>query len=92
MISDMYKSEEACKKYGCKIIYYKNVGPHIGKYCSNCDKWIMWVAKSDVPDDFLDKLKSCKQEEDDFDEPTKMERQFENNCNYYDEEDDLPWY
>ena len=52
----------------------------------------MWVAKSDVPDDFLDKLKSCKQEKDDFDKPTKMERQFENNCNYYDEEDDLPWY
>lgn len=78
MISDMYKSEEACKNCGCKIIYYKNVGPHIGKYCSNCDKWIIWVAKSDVPDD--------------FDEPTKMERQFENNCNYYDEEDDLPWY
>lgn len=92
MISDMYKSEEACKNCGCKIIYYKNVGPHIGKYCSNCDKWIIWVAKSDVPDDFLDKLKSRKQEEDDFDEPTKMERQFENNCNYYDEEDDLPWY
>lgn len=92
MISDMYKSEEACKNCGCKIIYYKNVGPHIGKYCSNCGKWIIWVAKSDVPDDFLDKLKSCKQEEDDFDEPTKMERQFENNCNYYDEEDDLPWY
>lgn len=92
MISDMYKSEEACKNCGCKIIYYKNVGPHIGKYCSNCDKWIMWVAKSDVPDDFLDKLKSCKQEEDDFDKPTKMERPFENNCNYYDEEDDLPWY
>lgn len=92
MISDMYKSKEACKNCGCKIIYYKNVGPHIGKYCSNCDKWIMWVAKSDVPDDFLDKLKSRKQEEDDFDKPTKMERQFENNCNYYDEEDDLPWY
>lgn len=92
MISDMYKSEEACKNCGCKIIYYKNVGPHIGKYCSNCDKWIMWVAKSDVPDDFLDKLKSCKREEDDFDKPTKMERPFENNCNYYDEEDDLPWY
>lgn len=92
MISDMYKSEEACKNCGCKIIYYKNVGSHIGKYCSNCDKWIMWVAKSNVPDDFLDKLKSCKQEEDDFDKPTKLERQFENNCNYYDEEDDLPWY
>lgn len=92
MISDMYKSKEACKNCGCKIIYYKNVGPHIGKYCSNCDKWIMRVAKSDVPDDFLDKLKSCKQEKDDFDKPTKMERQFENNCNYYDEEDDLPWY
>ena len=26
MISDMYKSEEACKNCGCKIIYYKNVG------------------------------------------------------------------
>lgn len=38
MISDMYKSKEACKNCGCKIIYYKNVGPHIGKYCSNCDK------------------------------------------------------
>jgi hypothetical protein len=25
--------------------YTRQVGPHLGEYCSNCDKWIRWISQ-----------------------------------------------
>lgn len=35
-----------CKNCGCEEFYMKEVGPHIGAYCSNCDKWIKWLPRN----------------------------------------------
>lgn len=92
MTSDIYVTDKPCKRCGSNEIYYSDVSIHIGKYCAKCKGWIKWVNKNDVPSDFVEALNSrTKNVQDDFDEPTKMERQYENNHNG-EEDDDLPWF
>lgn len=33
-------------KHKCVNFVYKEKGPHIGKYCKDCGKWIKWVPKA----------------------------------------------
>lgn len=35
-----------CKKCGGNRFYLKQKGPHIGKYCENCNTWFKWMSKS----------------------------------------------
>lgn len=32
-----------CKNCGGKSFYTKAKGPHMGVYCSNCNKWLKWI-------------------------------------------------
>lgn len=37
-----------CKYCGCEEYYCKKVGPHIGAYCSECEKWIKWLPQTEL--------------------------------------------
>jgi hypothetical protein len=50
------KSIKACPNCGCYIMEYREVGPHIGKYCNNCNKWIKWVSRKEVPDELAARI------------------------------------
>lgn len=66
-----------CPDCGCEVFEEKKVGPHIGKYCAKCGKWIKWIPKKeahlDIPDDEYNQPK----------EPNPYDG------DYF--EDDLPW-
>lgn len=32
-----------CSECSCTNFYTKKSGPHIGEYCTQCDKWIRWI-------------------------------------------------
>ncbi len=36
-------SNSKCFRCGSTVSYLKERGPHMGKYCKNCDRWIMWI-------------------------------------------------
>lgn len=73
------KSIKACPNCGCYIMEYREVGPHIGKYCNNCNKWIQWVAHKEVPEELAARII-----------PTNTTA--ENMRNDINEEDDTPWF
>lgn len=73
------KSIKACPNCGCYIMEYREVGPHIGKYCNNCNKWIQWVAHKEVPEELAARIISTN-------------TATENMCNDISEEDDTPWF
>lgn len=52
------KSIKACPNCGCCIMEYREVGPHIGKYCNNCNKWIKWVSRKEVPEELAARITS----------------------------------
>ena len=52
------KSITACPNCECYIMEYREVGPHIGKYCNNCNKWIKWVARKEVPEELTARIAS----------------------------------
>ena len=78
------KSIKACPNCGCYIMEYREVGPHIGKYCNNCNKWIKWVVRKEVPEELAARITSDNVAIEDIWDNT--------NENDTDEEDDLPWF
>lgn len=36
------------KEHKCVNFIYKENGPHIGKYCKDCGKWIEWIPKTTI--------------------------------------------
>lgn len=78
------KSINACPNCGCYTMEYREVGPHIGKYCNNCSKWIKWVARKEVPEELAARITSDNAAIEDIWDDT--------NENDIDEEDDTPWF
>ena len=37
-----------CKYCNWESATYKTKGPHIGEWCSFCNRWIRWVPKSEM--------------------------------------------
>ena len=73
------KDIRPCPKCGCYTMEYRSMGPHIGKYCKNCTKWIKWVSRKDMPEEIAARVTDTSENLYDIvDTPI--------------EEDDLPWY
>ncbi len=39
---------DTCKYCGGHKLYLHHKGQHLGLYCSDCGKWLMWVGKKDI--------------------------------------------
>ena len=75
------KDIRPCAKCGCYTMEYRSMGPHIGKYCKNCTKWIKWVSRKDIPEEIAARVTDTAESLYDIvDTPIDIE------------EDDLPWY
>lgn len=74
------KDIKACPRCGCYTMEYRSMGPHIGKYCKNCTKWIKWVSRKDMPEEIAARVTDT------------TENLYENHTPIDIEEDDLPWY
>lgn len=73
------KDIRPCPRCGCYTMEYRSMGPHIGKYCKNCTKWIKWVSRKDMPEEIAARVTDTTENLYDIvDTPI--------------EEDDLPWY
>lgn len=73
------KDIRPCPRCGCYTMEYRSMGPHIGKYCKNCTKWIKWVSRKDMPEEIAARVTDTAENLYDIvDTPI--------------EEDDLPWY
>lgn len=73
------KDIRPCPRCGCYTMEYRSMGPHIGKYCKNCTKWIKWVSRKDIPEEIAARVTDTTESLYDIvDTPI--------------EEDDLPWY
>lgn len=73
------KDIRPCPKCGCYTMEYRSMGPHIGKYCKNCTKWIKWVSCKDMPEEIAARVTDTAESLYDIaDTPI--------------EEDDLPWF
>ena len=78
------KDIRPCPKCGCYTIEYRSMGPHIGKYCTNCTKWIKWVSRKDMPEEIVARVTSDDAVIEDICDDTN-----ENDTN---EEYDTPWF
>ena len=74
------KDIRPCPKCGCYTMEYRSMGPHIGKYCTNCTKWIKWVSRKDMPEEIAARVTDT------------AENLYETHTPIDIEEDDLPWY
>ena len=73
------KDIRPCPRCGCYTMEYRSMGPHIGKYCKNCTKWIKWVSRKDMPEEIAARVTDTAENLYDIvDTPI--------------EEDDLPWF
>lgn len=73
------KDIRPCPRCGCYTMEYRSMGPHIGKYCKNCTKWIKWVSRKDIPEEIAARVTDTTESLYDIvDTPI--------------EEDDLPWF
>ena len=73
------KDIRPCPRCGCYTMEYREMSPHIGKYCKNCTKWIKWVSRKDIPEEIAARVTDTTESLYDIvDTPI--------------EEDDLPWY
>ena len=73
------KDIRPCPRCGCYTMEYREMSPHIGKYCKNCTKWIRWVSRKDIPEEIAARVTDTTESLYDIvDTPI--------------EEDDLPWY
>ena len=73
------KDIRPCPRCGCYTMEYRSMGPHIGKYCKNCTKWIKWVSRKDIPEEIAARVTDTAENLYDIvDTPI--------------EEDDLPWF
>ena len=50
------KDIKPCPRCGCYTMEYREMGIHIGKYCKNCNKWIKWVARKEVPEELAARI------------------------------------
>lgn len=82
------KDIKPCQRCGCYTMEYRDMGIHIGKYCKNCNKWIKWVARKEVPEELAARITSDNTAviEDiwDTDDSTEDEQVFD--------EEDAPWF
>lgn len=82
------KDIKACPRCSCYTMEYRDMGMHIGKYCKNCNKWIKWVARKEVPEELAARITSDKAAviEDiwDIEDSTEDER--------VSDEEDAPWF
>ena len=46
---------DKCQVCGEYAVIYKEKGPHIGMYCAKCGHWKMWVSKSDLKGNHIQK-------------------------------------
>lgn len=74
------KDIRPCPRCGCYTMEYRSMGPHIGKYCKNCTKWIKWVSRKDMPEEIAARVTDT------------AESLYETHTPIDIEEDDLPWY
>ena len=74
------KDIRPCPKCGCYTMEYRSMGPHIGKYCKNCTKWIKWVSRKDMPEEIAARVTDT------------AESLYETHTPIDIEEDDLPWF
>ena len=74
------KDIKACPRCGCYTMEYRSMGPHIGKYCKNCTKWIKWVSLKDMPEEIAARVTDT------------AENLYETHTPIDIEEDDLPWF
>ena len=74
------KDIRPCPKCGCYTMEYRSMGPHIGKYCKNCTKWIKWVSRKDMPEEIAARVTDT------------TENLYETHTPIDIEEDDLPWF
>lgn len=74
------KDIRPCPLCGCYTMEYRSMGPHIGKYCKNCTKWIKWVSRKDMPEEIAARVTDT------------VENLYETHTPIDIEEDDLPWY
>lgn len=77
------KDIKPCSRCGCYIMEYREVGPHIGKYCNNCNKWIKWVSRKEVPEELAARITSDDATIEDIWDDTD-----EDDTN----EEDAPWF
>ena len=73
------KDIKQCPRCGCYTMEYREMGIHIGKYCKNCNKWIKWVARKEVPEELAARITSDDAAIEDIWDDTN-------------EEDDTPWF
>ena len=73
------KDIKPCPRCGCYTMEYREMGIHIGKYCKNCNKWIKWVARKEVPEELAARITSDDAAIEDIWDDTN-------------EEDDTPWF
>ena len=73
------KDIKPCPRCGCYTMEYREMGIHIGKYCKNCNKWIKWVARKEVPEELAARITSDDAVIEDIWDDTN-------------EEDDTPWF
>lgn len=41
-------SKFVCKYCGSGLATYAHKGPHVGEWCSSCQRWIRWVPKQEI--------------------------------------------
>ena len=73
------KDIRPCPRCGCYTMEYREMSPHIGKYCKNCTKWIKWVSRKDIPEELAARVTGAEESLYDI-----VDTQIE--------EDDLPWF
>lgn len=82
------KDIKKCPRCGCYTMEYRDMGIHIGKYCKNCNKWIKWVARKEVPEELAARITSDKaaviEDIRDIEDNTEDER--------VSDEEDAPWF
>lgn len=78
------KDIKPCPRCGCYTMEYREMGIHIGKYCKNCNKWIKWVARKEVPEELAARITSNSAAviEDIWDATDKDDT----------DEEDAPWF
>lgn len=77
------KDIKPCSRCGCYTMEYREMGIHIGKYCKNCNKWIKWVARKEVPEELAARITSDDAAIEDIWDDTN-----ENDT----DEEDAPWF
>lgn len=82
------KDIKPCPRCGCYTMEYREMGIHIGKYCKNCNKWIKWVSRKEVPEELAARITSDDAAIEDIWDSTDED---DTDKKLFDEED-APWF